>query len=121
MVSDSKPPALSLDELVDQIFGVRTRPVPNPEINEVGVASVTILRADSTRVAFVIINLSANVIYVAPESAAATDRGIRLNANGGSVKSSALEDFNLPGVQWSAIATGANSDVYTVATVIEPR
>jgi len=50
----------------------------------VGVASTAVLAANANRIFAELVNDSANVIYLALGAAAVMNRGIRLNANGGS-------------------------------------
>jgi hypothetical protein len=81
-------------------------------IVSVGTSSGSVLSADANRTFLLLINDSANIIYVSiAGNAAALNAGQRLNANGGSL----LLDRYVPVSAINAIATGANSNLLVTA------
>lgn len=80
----------------------------------VGVGATKIVDNDPDAVALVIINLSANTVYVRPANDPSATAGIQLNASGGSMSVNVRDDLTLPTRAWWGLATGAGSDVYFV-------
>lgn len=81
----------------------------------VGVASTQVLGNDPERVSVVLVNLSANVIFIGFDAGVSATRGIRLTANGGQVSYNAREDYTLPIREVHALATAAASDLYVLS------
>lgn len=108
----------SLDDLLEVEYNVKTTYRVNPLVVEVQNALTLILPNNPKRLGFVFVNLSANTIYVAPDTDAAADHGILLAANGGSVNMSWREDFNLCALNWYGLATGANSDFFAIEIIV---
>ena len=111
--------AKALSDLVAERLGVNTFSVVNPVVAAVGVASIPIARANPNRIWLMIINLSANVLYVGPFSPVAAAQGIYLGANGGALTIDYINDMELCGMEWNAIATGANSAILVVEQVTQ--
>jgi hypothetical protein len=89
-----------------------SEPTLTETVVSVGTSSGSVLSADANRTFLLLINDSANVIYVSlAGSAAALNAGQRLNANGGSI----LLDRYVPVTAINAIATGANSNLLVTA------
>lgn len=94
------------------------------ETSQIGTSVAELLGGDPERVSAVIINLSANTLYVSPRVDVSATSGIRLAANGGSITMDADNDGVLPSRQWYALADGADSDVYLLTLrriSLEPR
>lgn len=109
---------MSLAELIDKRFGVKTRPVENPE--DVTTASTTaqqILGNNPNRLAFVVQNLGSTVCYLGLTSGVSTTKGIRLDANGGVVSMVMEEDFQLVGWEWWIISASGTPAVYSLEVV----
>lgn len=83
----------------------------NSSVSVSAATSTAVLSTNSGRVYAAIINDSANTIYCALGSAAIANKGIRLNASGGSYE---LTTENLFVGQVNCIATSATSTVTTV-------
>lgn len=114
---------MPLADLLQERFGVKTRPRRDPlGVSPIGVASVVILANNPNRLGFVIVNLSANVVYLdltnAVNAGAGTEVGLRLDANGGHVSMIWDEDFQMVAWAWWAVATGANTRL-AILEVIE--
>ena len=95
-------------------FGFPTRAVENPVVAAVGVAVLTVLRNNPDRVFWLIVNLSANIVYVGLAGDVSATKGIRLDANGGWVSMSVEEDGEAVGYEVFAVATGAASAIYVL-------
>lgn len=106
-----------LDDLIAKEFGVKTRHYINRELAEVGTAASKVIRADNDRLAFLIINMSSNAMYLAPEDIPSSAKGIILAANGGYYGALWSEELHLVGYQWNIIAAGAASDLFTFEVV----
>jgi len=108
----------SVYELLSNTYGVTLMIEDNPEVSQVGTTDVVILKNNPRRIGLVIINLSANAIYVRPQMTASATAGIGLVAGGGSLSMNCIEDFHLPSLEWHAVASAAGSAIYTVGIVI---
>jgi len=75
----------------------------------IGTTSTRLVIQNPQRVAFLVVNLSANTIYVAPTGVVSATTGIRLGPTGGQVAVLWKEDLVLPALEWSIIADGAAS------------
>jgi len=101
-----------LANLLKKRLGIETRNQESPVGAVVGVASAQLLPSNPDRVALVIVNLSANIIYLSPRDPAAAAAGIRLDANGGWRALIWDEDMELVAHDWYALATGAGSAIF---------
>lgn len=110
---------MNVHELLEKVYEVKTTYEINPEVDEVGVAKVRFLPYNPRRLSFVVCNLSANNIFIAPESTVSVTRGILLVPNGGTLSMVWTEDFELSCLEWYAIASGANSAIFVLETLIQ--
>jgi len=108
-----------LSDLLLDRFKLKTHNLVNPLVAAVGVAAIPVLLNHPDRVGFVMLNLSANIIYISPLPNVALLVGIRLDANGGMVGMVWDEDFELVSHDWYAIATGAASQVFILEVIGE--
>jgi hypothetical protein len=109
--------AKSIHELIAESLGVdNIRVGDNPLNEDVDIASKVILKSDPMRYAFLLVNVSANDIYLVPRRAVVGTAGILLGANGGFFALNWRDDLVLPAVEWHAAAAGNNSaiEIYTV-------
>jgi hypothetical protein len=112
-------PALkTLKELLEAKLGVRTYTRINRATSAVGVAVGRVLLNSPNRVSAVLVNLSANTIYVSPDGSPSATHGIRLGPSGGSLILKWDEDFSLCGYEWNALASGAASDIFILEQLI---
>ncbi len=81
----------------------------------IGTDAAELVGADPERVILTVVNLSANVVYVAPSNQVSATNGIRLNANGGSMTIDAETDGVLLSASWWGIAAAANSQLYRLS------
>jgi len=112
------PGSLTLSDMIAQLFGIRTTSNENPLVDEVGVAVTRLLPMNPRRVGLVIINLSANNVYIAPSNQVGADHGIWLVPNGGSISLVWDRDFELCTLEWFGLAAAANSDIYVLEYTI---
>ena len=110
----------SIYELLDERFGVRTRVTENPITDSIGTSSVIVLRADPNRLALVMFNLSANIIYVKPSHGVSSTNGIALAAGTGTLSATMEDDFSLPAMEWHAVAAGSSSAFFCLEVVSSP-
>ena len=113
---------MPLDTLLMERFKVKTRAVENPQgVTSLGATAQIILANNPNRLAWVIVNLSGNVIYIGftrtVNAGAGTEQGIRLDANGGSAMMVWDEDFHPTAWAIWGIASGAASQLYSYEVV----
>lgn len=101
-------------EVSEKRFGFPTRPVENPVVASVGTTVDEVLLNNPDRVFWIIVNLSANIIYVALKEDVSATKGIRLDANGGFTSMSADEDGEAVAYAVYALASGAASAIYVL-------
>jgi len=95
-------------------FGFPTRPVENPVAASVGTTAAEILKNNPDRVFWLVVNLSANVVYMGLSGDVSSTKGIRLDTNGGWASMSVEEDGEAVAYQVFAIASGAGSAIYVL-------
>jgi hypothetical protein len=101
-----------LSELVYEKFGIRTRAKVNPVTASLGITAALALKSNPNRLAWLLINLSANVVYIGFSRDVSSTKGIRLNANGGQASMIWDEDFDITGWEIYGVAAGANSAIF---------
>lgn len=112
--------ALSLHELIDERFGLRTRGVPNPDNVQMSTAVGLVLRNNSSRLGVIIVNLGTNSVFITPDNAPSTSRGILIQPNGGAASLIWDEDFNLVGLEWFGVTDAGTADLFVLETHVEP-
>jgi hypothetical protein len=109
---------MPLADLLEERFKVRTRAVENPSgIISLGVAAQIIFANNPNRLAWIAVNLSSNVIYLALSNVVSATHGIRLNANGGMASMVWDEDFQMTAWGIWAVASAPASELYTLEVV----
>jgi len=101
----------TLADLLRERFGVETYPRVNPVTDTVGTSVQMVAGANPNRLGLVMVNLSANEIFVLPERTVSPSRGIRLGPAGGFFSLVWDEDFHLVAWDWYGIATGPGSPI----------
>jgi hypothetical protein len=115
-------PIRTAADLIAREFGVRTRSRVSAPGFQAGLAVSVGARQAPNRLSVAFINLSLNVIYLAPGSDPSATHGFRLGPSGGALSFWWREDTHLVAAEWRIIATGANSDILVVETLIlDPR
>lgn len=109
---------MPLADVLMERFKVTTRAVENPRnLTSVGAAARVVLANNPNRFAFIVINLSVNPMYMGLENDVSEDKGIRLDANGGSFSCIWDEDFELTAWAWWIIAPAGVSNLYSLEVV----
>ena len=109
---------MPLKDLLMERFSVKTRAVENPlNVTSLGATAQKLLSNNPNRLGFVIVNLSANIVYIGLENSVSSTKGIRLDANGGSSGCIWDEDFDMTAWAWWAVASGAASAIYVLEIV----
>lgn len=108
---------MDLHKLLLQEFGVETSSNFNP-IAQVSTSIIQILENNPNRVAWTIMNISPNGIWVAFDEQVSITHGFYLSALGGGMLLNWRNDMELPGYAVWGISNGLDSDVYIVETVI---
>lgn len=111
-------PLASVYELVAREFGVEVDVVDSRDATSVGTTDVIVARNDPRRVGLIVVNLSANVVYLRPLQPASTTTGIRLTSNGGTVLMNWRADMVMPALEWHGIADGAGSAIFVLEVLI---
>jgi len=100
---------------VEATFGLHTKVNENPSgITQVGTSVVQILRNNPDRLAYLILNLSSNDMYVGFSNEVSSTNGILLVSAGGMFSVNVRDDFELPVKEVYAVSTGANSPIYVM-------
>ena len=106
-----------VDRLLDDLLGTSSHPRISAPGATVGTTAIEVFRNDGDRLAFTLINLSANVLYLAPTPSVSTTRGIRLRANGGFVNSLWNEELILVTYDWHLVADASGSAYFAIEMV----
>jgi len=106
-----------LDTLLTQQFKISTRANENPLVSSLGTTATKVLDNNADRLAWVIVNLSANTVYISLKSDVSTSKGIMLAPNGGSASMVWDEDFQMTGWEIWGIAPAGASTIYVLEVV----
>jgi hypothetical protein len=109
--------SITLHELLDQLYGIKTTQDINKTSDVVNIAPTRILSNNPNRVSFLIVNLSGNAIYIAPDNNVSTTRGIYLAANGGTAGFQWDRDFDLVSMEWFGTSTVDARDVFILENI----
>ncbi len=111
--------SLALHEILESLYGVRTYPRENAAGSEVGVVAEVIARNNPMRASLLVVNMSANVMYIGLTAAVAATHGMIIAPNGGSILFQWDRDFELVTEEWYCVAAGANSDIYVLENILQ--
>jgi len=103
--------ARTVYELLRDQLGSDFRLTQNQETSTVGTTAVVITKNNPNRLALVVVNLSTNTVYLRPQGTPSSSVGIVLTPGGGLLALSLIEDYILQTLEWSAVASGADSDL----------
>lgn len=110
---------LDLAGLLLERFKVKTRAIENPLVTSVGTTATLALANNPNRLAWILVNLSANIIYIALSNLVSPSYGIYLDPNGGVASMVWDEDFQATGWAIWAIAPAGASAVYSMEVVTQ--
>lgn len=106
-----------LENYLEKEYGVKLTGVRPALLEEIGTASAVVFKHNPNRIMYVLVNLSANIVYGAYSGAVSATHGIRLNASGGLLSSSIKDDAALTQKEFHIVATGANSAIFGIEVV----
>lgn len=104
----------SLSDLIQNRFGARTDYRINPLVDEVDTAVTQVFGNNPKRFGLVIVNLSANNVFIAPDTHVGAAYGWFLVPNGGTIHFNWLEDFQLCMLPFYGSAGADNSDIFSL-------
>lgn len=108
---------MTLKTVLERHYGVKTDIRINPLVSAVPTSVVQLLKPDPNRLAWTLINLGANHLFVGFAPDVASDKGVYVSATGGVFGLLFLEDFDLCAFPVYAIADTAECDIYLVEVV----
>ncbi|MBA7624886.1 hypothetical protein ES703_32300 [subsurface metagenome] len=95
----------SLRDLLFRVFGVRTSHRINPTGNtDIEDTVLPVLSANPRRLGFVVVNMGANTLWLAPDDHVANDYGFELLPNGGSINMIWNEEFEMLSLPWYGVS-----------------
>ena len=95
-------------------FGFPTRAVENPVTAELKTSAEPVLKNNPDRVFWLIINLGANVGFVALSSDVGPTKGVRLDTYGGWASMSVEEDGEAVAYEVHGVAPAGTSEIYVL-------
>lgn len=110
---------MNVAQLIEKRFGMVTRAQANPLVDEVDIARTKVLPNNPNRLAWIILNLSGNNVFIALDMDVGDDHGILLTPNGGSASMIYEEDFEATCWEVFGVAAADNSDVFALEVVID--
>ena len=112
-------PVLSLQAAISRELGMRTRTAENRETEAMTTSAAVLLRADSGRLAALVVNLGAEAVFIRPNGIPSATVGIRLAPTGGSLSMNFREDFSIVGKEWQGLTASATSTLYVAEELLE--
>lgn len=104
---------MTLAELIDKQYGVKTSYRINPLTDSIGTNPTKFLENNPNRLAWYLVNLSGNTVYVSPDSDVSPNKGIAVSPNGGMLGFEYKTEFQLVGYAQFGVASAA-SQVYVL-------
>lgn len=102
----------SVQDVLAERYGLRCTTRESPAALEVNIAIGLILPMNPCRLSLIMVNLSANNVWISPDTFVDASHGIQLVPNGGSFILNYREDLILASKAWYACAAANNSDFY---------
>ena len=109
---------MTLQDLLNDLFGVKTSYRISPIVNNADIATQKFLNINPNRVSFVIFNLSANNVYISPSNLVSATNGFWVAPNGGSISFQWDKDFELVSQEWFFMSNVDNSNVFILENYI---
>jgi len=107
-----------LDDVLIKLFATKTRAVENPVVaNTGGATAVLLLRNNPDRLAFTVVNLSVNAMYLGLTDQVSAINGIYIAPSGGSVTMTYQDDFQMTGWAWWIISPAGASALFSLEVV----
>lgn len=110
--------AKTLNDLLQDIFRVRARPVYRKVTVNVALPATLISGNNPNRVGLIISNIGSNIIRVSNNVSMAADEGLHIVPNGGTLQFIWAEDFDI--VAWAlyGVALVANNDIMVLEEIL---
>lgn len=108
---------MTLQELLEKQWGVKTDMRVNPIVAQVETTKTQLLKPNPNRLAWTLINLGDNQLHASFEPDVSNEKGVYVSATGGVFGLLWSEDFILVTYPVWAIATTAAAKVYLVEVV----
>ncbi len=102
-------------DLIQERYGVRCQEYFNPITNQVDIAPTKIFSNNPRRIGSIVVNLSANSIYVAFSNQVSAAYGIWLAPNGGSYVLMIKDDFTLCTMEMWGMSSVDNQAIFTIS------
>lgn len=109
--------SVTLSELLEGLYGVKTTYRINPNISSVGTTALKLLNNNPNRVSFLVVNMSVNALYVSPMQDVSSTKGIYIAPNGGFATFQWDRDFELVGQEWWCIGGAAATTLYVLENI----
>lgn len=104
-------PNLITQDVISQLYGVRTYSNKNPLTDTVTNSITQLVNNNPSRLQVTIINLSSDTIYLLNDFNPSSTNGWILNPNGGFIAFMFRDDLTLPTEAFYAISSGTSSKV----------
>jgi hypothetical protein len=104
----------STQDVIRGLFGVDTTPNENPLITTIGTTAEKLVNNNPRRMSLLIINLSANNVYVGLKPDVSATKGMLVAANGGSLSLTYDKDFQLVTNELWIVGAAAGLSIYTL-------
>lgn len=111
--------AVTLQEMLNREFGVKTTFRANPLVSSCAITLTKLLSNNPNRLASVLVNLGANDIYIGFDVETSAAKGILLANSGGGINFKWDSEFNLLEAAMYGIAVGGASAIYVLEIVTE--
>ena len=108
---------VSLRDLVEKEFEGKVRAVENPKLTSLGTTAQLVLANNPNRVGFLIVNLSANLLYFSLENDVSSTKSLGIFKQGDGLRSVFKEDGDVTGWAIWGVASAASSAIYAVEFV----
>lgn len=100
---------MNVQDLIKEKLGVSIVEYTNREVSQIPAVAGRILSPHAGRLGFLLVNLSANDVYIGPFPDVSASKGIFVSPNGGSVSINYLEDFTLGTKDWYGVSAIASN------------
>ena len=108
----------TVQDMIRAEYGVDCTVFTNREQTQVTTADRVIAKQNPKRLGLVVVNLSANIVYIRPIAAASATEAIQLNASGGMVSMNVHDDFVLPTMEWHGLGAAVNLAILVIEVCI---
>ncbi len=113
-------PTQTLDDLISQELGVRTRPrFDTPDVS-LSTADTIVLRLDNGRVGYIIVNTGSTQALMRYRTTPTTTVHMPLAPNGGTMVSLWKNDLHLVGLELHGLVAAGTTTLHVVEILIEP-